>query len=332
MRRIFFITPTLRPVGGVVKIFDYLQHASGAGYECTVVCEENVSSFEELNLFRIPNFVELKNTLRIQKPINTFLTREDFIFFSLPSDLELATYIAPYHLAQRNIIHIIQNTRHANPAFQNGLALRMLSYRFSRISISKQVFDVIQPFVPANGCLHKLIIEGHNTAYFFKKRNGFDNPKELRVGYTTWKSEIGLEIESVLNGMVIGDRKIVFKSIRTEAAWSDTKELYHWCDVFLACPLAQEGFYLPGLEALAAGCLLVIPNVEGNMAYCEFNKNCLPVRLNDVMDYCEVIMSCAKLSDSEVRNLQHEGYETIKHHTLEHERREFLSVLKEIQA
>ena len=31
--RMYFMTPTFRPVGGVVKIMDYVNHAISLGYE-----------------------------------------------------------------------------------------------------------------------------------------------------------------------------------------------------------------------------------------------------------------------------------------------------------
>ena len=40
-RRIYFMTPTFFPAGGVVKLFDYVNHAISLGYE-PVIAAPNV--------------------------------------------------------------------------------------------------------------------------------------------------------------------------------------------------------------------------------------------------------------------------------------------------
>ncbi len=56
-RRIYFLTPTFRPVGGVVKIFDYVNHARGFGLEPVICCPEPFK--EDLPLFEISRFSDI---------------------------------------------------------------------------------------------------------------------------------------------------------------------------------------------------------------------------------------------------------------------------------
>ena len=108
----------------------------------------------------------------------------------------------------------------------------------------------------------RTIVEGHNWGYFSGPSTRTD-PGPLRVGYTTWKSTIGDRVADAF----AGDSRFAFNAIREAARWSDIRELYHSSDVFLATPGPEEGFYLPGLEAMAANNVVVSPFVGGNKAY-----------------------------------------------------------------
>lgn len=54
--------------------------------------------------------------------------------------------------------------------------------------------------------------------------------------------------------------------------------------IVIALPLAREGFFLPGLEAMACGCALVMPDAIGNRAYAVHGYNALmpPLAVDDV--------------------------------------------------
>ena len=53
-KRMYFMTPTFRPVGGVVKVFDYVNHSLSLGYEPIIACPEPYKA--TLPLFEIPRF------------------------------------------------------------------------------------------------------------------------------------------------------------------------------------------------------------------------------------------------------------------------------------
>ena len=58
-----FLTPTYRPAGGVVKIFDYLVHALDLGYQAHVHCP--IAPGDEDQLFSIPRFASLRDDPRV---------------------------------------------------------------------------------------------------------------------------------------------------------------------------------------------------------------------------------------------------------------------------
>jgi glycosyltransferase involved in cell wall biosynthesis len=159
---------------------------------------------------------------------------------------------------------------------------------------------------------------GNDSAFFAKKRSG-SLGRPIRVGYTTWKSGVGDEVAALLKGSA----DFVFRAIRNPVGWGELRALYHWSDVFLGTPLAEEGFYMPGLEAMAAGAVVISPDAGGNMAYCEFGENCLGVGLDDAAGYVEVLEGLRAGDAGEVERLRRNGYETVGRHTLEHERDRF---------
>ena len=91
--------------------------------------------------------------------------------------------------------------------------------------------DVSRPSYLNSESLTETVLEGHAWEYFSKKRTRvFSSP--IRVGYTTWKSRVGLRTEIELEN----DERFEFRSIRSTVAWDELRELYHWCDIFLSTP------------------------------------------------------------------------------------------------
>jgi glycosyltransferase involved in cell wall biosynthesis len=169
------------------------------------------------------------------------------------------------------------------------------------------------------------IVEGHDWGYFHLRRQEVPI-KPLRIGYTTWKADIGVQVQER-----VGDR-YRFRSISGTASWSEVRELLHWCDVFLCCPGPKEGFYLPGLEALAAGAIVITPDVGGNRAYCRFGQNCLLVGLDDVGSYVEALDRLDQAGADELASMRQRGYAALEQHTLTRERSEFASFLVDLGA
>jgi len=141
----------------------------------------------------------------------------------------------------------------------------------------------------------------------------------MRVGYTTWKSGVGDEVAR----MLADDPRFEFRAIREPVGWRELRELYQWSDVFLATPLVEEGFYMPGLEAMAAGAVVISSDAGGNRAYCRFGENCIEVGFEDAGGYVGALKSLREGGTREIERLRRGGYEAVKLHTLEHEQERF---------
>ena len=219
------------------------------------------------------------------------------------------------------MIHLVQNTRHANPAFAAGYAIRLLGRPMARIMVAHEVMDACRPHLNTVSLTRRSSRRTIGTSFSGAQRG---LPARLSIGYTTWKSDVGLRVERAIG------RRHAFRSIRRRATWAEIRELMHWSDVFLCCPGPQEGFYLPGLEALAAGALVLTPDVGGNRAYCRFGENCVRVGYEDTEQYVAALNELQAWDPERVKTMREEGYRTLEHHRLERERAAFDHFLTEL--
>jgi Glycosyl transferases group 1 len=317
-KRMFFMTPTFRPVGGVVKVFDYVNHALSLGYEPIIACPEPYKP--GLPLFGIPRFSDIspQNGISFTELERVTIGPHDLAFLSWPTHYEILEPRLSRWTRHEQVIFIVQNVRWANPSFTGGYAVRLLSRPMARIMTNDVVLEAIKPYLNPSS-ISEVIRLGHDTDFFARERTGaFGSP--IKVGYTTWKSGVGDQVADLLRK---SDSGFEFRAIRDPVGWDELRDLYHWADVFLATPLVEEGFYLPGLEAMAAGAVVVSPDAGGNRAYCRFGENCLPVKFEDASSYVDVLRALKTYTVDDISQLRRSGYETARLHTLAHERERF---------
>jgi hypothetical protein len=316
-RRVYFMTPTFRPVGGVIKIFDYVNHARSLGYEPIIACPEPYKP--NLPLFRISRFSSIspKNGILFTDLENVAVGPHDLAFLSWPTHYQLVEPRLSRWTRHEQVIFIVQNIRWANPTWIGGYAVRLLSRPMARIMTNDVVLDAVKSYLNTSS-LTEVILLGNDSSFFAKERTGGFGDR-VRVGYTTWKSDVGDDVASLL----AEDRGFEFRAIRDSVGWDELRDLYRWSDVFLATPLAEEGFYMPGLEAMAAGAVVVSPDAGGNRAYCRFDENCLRVGFEDASGYAYALRTLKNYDTHEIDRLRRGGYETVKLHTLEQEGERF---------
>ena len=227
-------------------------------------------------------------------------------------------------MSPERIIHIIQNVRHANPRWLDGYPLRLLTRPAARISTNAVVHEAIRPWLDPRS-FHRVINLGHDVGYFRKERLGSPLSRPVRVAHTTWKSDIGDHVERRLD-----DDSFAFRSIRRQSDWAELRELYHWADVFLCAPNQEEGFYMPALEAMEAGCIVVTPDVGGNMAFCRPDENCVLVEFGDVDSYGAALRGISGWSTDTLDRFRRAASTATVPFDLQVERRSFLDYLGDL--
>ncbi len=101
--------------------------------------------------------------------------------------------------------------------------------------------------------------------------------------------------------------------------------------VTLFLPNEEEGFYLPALEGMALGTIVVCPDCVGNRSFCLPGVNAFrpAFQFDDLVRDVERALT---LSESAVKSLQRNSIETARHHSLEAERERFGQVLANLDA
>lgn len=101
--------------------------------------------------------------------------------------------------------------------------------------------------------------------------------------------------------------------------------------VAVCLPRAEEGFYLPALEAMAAGCIVVTLDCIGNRSFCRHGHNCL-VASRDASALAATVAEAVRLSPAARARLLVGAAETVQSHSLAAERQRFQAVLRDVDA
>ncbi len=323
-KRIHFMTPTFFPAGGVVKLFDYVNHAISLGYEPVIASPERYKP--GLLLFENERFSNIspENGIRFVRLEQASVGPYDLAFLSWPTHYPLLEPRISRWSRHEQVIQIVQNVRWANPTFERGHAVRSLSRPMARILTNEVVLKACQPYLNPSS-MTEVIDLGHNAEFFSKDRTGpLGSP--IKVGYTTWKSYVGDRVAATLSGT----EGFEFRAIREPVGWDELRDLYHWADVFLSTPMTEEGFYLPGLEAMAAGNIVITSDAGGNLAYCNFGENCLEAGFDDAESYAKALKDLRATPVNEINLLRTAGYETVARHTLDRERKQFAGFMQRL--
>lgn len=314
--------------GGVIKILDYAEHAAELGLRTTIWAPPvpTAPSDPSNPIASLPVFQRLISheqvTIRLVDELA--LDARSVVLFTEPAHHCLIERASPKAIGER-LIHLVQGTRHATPTWNDGLNYRLLHRPMTRIAVSEQVAEAITPLVNDRYPTHT-IVEGHD-AEFFSGRPAASKRQlpRLRVLYTTWKSDLGDRVAAAATD----DDELAFIAIRSAMGWPALRNRYHGADVLLCAPGPEEGFYLPGLEAMAAGVAVITSLVGGNAAYVRTGENALVAPYDDVDAH---LASLRQLRNNDALRelLVAGGYETIAAHRLTRERAAFSSVLESL--
>ena len=99
--------------------------------------------------------------------------------------------------------------------------------------------------------------------------------------------------------------------------------------VAVCLPYEQEGFYLPALEAMASGCIVVTLDCIGNRGFCRHDENCL-IAGPDPESLLRATTRACDMSAAEREGLLRSARSTAARHALDGERARFHAVLEDV--
>ena len=99
--------------------------------------------------------------------------------------------------------------------------------------------------------------------------------------------------------------------------------------VAVCLPRAAEGFYLPALEAMAAGCVVVTLDCVGNRSFCQHGVNCL-IGEREPAALAAAVRQALSLDQAGRSRLLAAARETVELHSLKGERKRFQALLRDV--
>lgn len=211
-------------------------------------------------------------------------------------------------------VNLLQDVRHAVPGTE---LFGWLAHRAVRVCVSAEVADAVAATGRANGPV-LAIPAGIDPA---PRADGAAAARRVAVLVLAYKAPaLGRALSAELAARGVAHRTLyrfvdrpVFRALLADA------------EVAVALPRSTEGFYLPALEAMAAGCLTVTVAGIGNRGFCDDGANCLLG--GDAGSLADAVVRARNLPAPERARLHATAAATVAAHSLAAERTRFHAVL-----
>lgn len=293
--------------GGHLKVWNYFNHVLSAGYEARIAFSPQ-SKMDSTN----PWFTS-------DRYVTDWEPHKADILFLAGTDWRAIPESERRHFS-KPIINLIQHPRHADAKSE---LCGFLKNRAVRICVSKEVKDAINATGEVNGPI-------------FVIPNGLDL-SEVRET-TPWGNRAtdllvcGLKAPDLARKVcaAFSDKELALRSLDD---WIPRDEyLARICDakVTIFLPRPSEGFYLPPLEGMAAGTIVVCPDCLGNRGFCHDGVNCFRPHY-DPEDILLAARRALQQSEAERLQMQANAKDTIQQHSLVKERESFVPILGRIE-
>ena len=221
-------------------------------------------------------------------------------------------------------INLVQHVRHADEGTE---LYRYLSNRAIRVCVSQEVADAISATGRTNGPV-LTIRNGTDLPPFESVGDGapagFDERRHP-IAIVGYKSP-GLARELSERLAAAGIEHVQSSEFLDRSAFL---ALLGESRTVVCLPHEREGFYLPALEAMASGCLLVTLDCIGNRGFCLHEENCL-IADHNPDSLLRTVQRAAAMPAWERRRVHQRAAETVAEHSLEVERRRFHAILGDI--
>jgi GT2 family glycosyltransferase len=313
--RVIYVLQTTGVSGGIRIVFEHLNRLKAAGY-----------SVELWALDTHPNWVELNVETKTFKNYNTLLKA-----LSNEEAIKVATWwetALPVWLASVNkgipvyFVQEIESWFYPNDPEAQRSVIACYRKEFRNMTTSKYNLDEIRSL----GLNATAVPCGYDTDVFHELKDVTrETDTLLAVGRTffqknfkqtfeAWKS-LGekrprLQLFGSEPQMAKMDERITYV---TRPSDSGVNKLYNQATVFVQTSY-HEGFCLPVLEAMAAGCPVVCTDSHGNRDFCVQDSNCLMVDHDDsdaLKTQIDRLFSNPVLRES----LAQQGLQTVKSYT-----------------
>ena len=222
--------------------------------------------------------------------------------------------LLPDDVDGNKVINLIQGVRHADPTDPRFAYL-------SRPALRICVSDEVRAAIASSASGEVVVIPPGVPLELFESNAGAKAEASVLI-WSRKNQSLGTRLCEALRGrgarVTLLDRYLPREEFAARLANSD---------IFVGLPLKREGFYLPALEAMAAGCAVVCSDAVGNRRHCVAEKTCLMPRFDDLADHVGAVERL--LSDRGLRDrLRADARELSQSYSLARERAAFHALLE----
>ncbi|MGI9178740.1 MAG: glycosyltransferase [Pirellulales bacterium] len=212
------------------------------------------------------------------------------------------------------VINLVQGVRHADA---DDPRRRFLSRPAVRICVSDEVAAAIRATGIVNGPIH-VIPNGIDTSPFPARPKARDIPL-LIAGQKN--PRVALAVAARL-----ADAGFAAECLTRVVDRTTFLGLLGRARVAVLLPLEREGFFLPAIEAMAMGAVVVCPDCVGNRGFCRDAETCFrPDYAPDAIVHAAI--AAAGLDQAQIVTLQAAAEAEVARHGIQAERAEFLRIL-----
>lgn len=289
--------------GGQGKVWDYFRHTLALGWQARVFLTDR-SLRDERNPW-MQEAAKIETEWHPEDADVLFLGGRDWA--ALPDPLN----------PPRPVINLVQHVRHAWADYPLRQYLRAPAHR---ICVSQPVADAIAATGEVNGPLWVIPA-------------ALDVPEPVKRGMPAASGSVviaGIKAPVLAHAIaaVLQARGVMVEVLGHWLPRADYLQRIAGAAVAVTLPHPQEGFYLPGLEAMALGVPVVMNDCIGSCEYARDGENCL-LAVPEAEAMAAAVMRA--MEPGVAAPLVARGRETAAAHTQAREREQFAVVLRAIR-
>ena len=312
MRRVLFYRNFQSFTGGHLKIWDYFNHVNAAPDCCADIYFSAETRWDATNPWL---------DYRPQALLRWAPHEADLLFLGGHDWLELPE--PERGRFSRPIVNLVQGVQHGDPA--NPLAA-YLTHRAIRICVSEQVRDAIQATGRVNG--PTFVIPNGVDLPATEDRRRRERPLDwLICGVKQGQSDMARELARQIAPIIGSDRVEALTQLLPRPDFLDKLAGARRA---VLLPLAEEGFYLPALEAMALGTLVICPDCVGNRSFCLDGRTAIMPLHRGLDALVSAVQRARSLNAAEESAILATARALAAQHTLARERAAFHELLARI--
>jgi hypothetical protein len=307
MRTILFYLDYRRFHGGHQKVWEYFNHVLASPEFVPRIKFSPRSNWDLTNPWRnARSFV-----------VDSWHSVRPDVFFVAGRDWSMLDQY-PELGADVPVVNLLQHVRHADPTSNR---FEFLSRKAIRICVSEEVAEALRGTGLIRGPL--IVIP-----------NGLDlDSMPLPHGSTRDIEVLIVALKQPVLGEAL-ERRLRQPGRRIEVLWerlsrSEFLDRIQQARTTVFLPNETEGFYLPALEGMALGTLVVCPDCVGNRSFCLPDHNAFRPDY-ELDELARVTESALALPTDEAQRILANARQTAEEHSLLGERQAFLHVLHNI--